>query len=261
MRSYPFVLLITASVALAACGGGSGRGPAAPSPSGITVSGPSSAVASGSTVSWSCFTRAAGTGTFGTSDCPPLRAPAAPLRPATAAPITAPGAPANFSATVTGSTVVLNWTAPVGGDAPTSYSVQAGSTNGASDLANVDTGTTATTLTELNVPAGTYFVRIRANNSAGQSTPSNAFQAVARTQPPPVFASFRRFGPATTGGPVTECRLRAPNNSSPLTCTLRGSAFTLGTATISTYSWLVRYTHGTQVEISRTDANPNLSFT
>ena len=357
MRSYLLVFLTTASVALAACGGGSGRGPAAPS--GV-LSGPSSAVTSGGgAISWSCFTRAAGTGMFGMSDCPPLRAPAAPLRPATAAPIVAPGAPTNFTATVTGSTVVLNWTAPVGGDAPTSYSVQAGSTNGASDLANFDTGTTSTSLTVLNVPAGTYSVRIRANNSAGQSGPSNEFQVVVGTttpcvtlnaptglsstvtsttvvlswsapaagcapttyiiqagstvgtsnlanfstgstattftatgvaagtyyvrvaaaipgtlsapsneisvtvgptHPQTVFASFQLFDPSTTGGPVTECRLRAPNNGSRLTCELRASAFTLGTASISSYSWLVRYTHGTPVEISRTDANPSLSF-
>src|SRR5438067_2266216 len=141
MRSYLSLVIITASVAAAACGG-SGRSPAAPS--GINVSGPSSAVAGGgpATISWSCFTRAPGTGGFGASDCPAPRGPATPLRPATAAPITAPGAPTSFSATVSGSTVTLNWTAPVGGDAPTSYTVQAGSTNGQSDLANFDTGST-----------------------------------------------------------------------------------------------------------------------
>jgi hypothetical protein len=357
MRSSSYVFLVTVSIAVAACGGGSGRSPAAPS--GIGVSGPSSAVTSANAaISWSCFTRAAGTGTFGTSDCPSVRTPVAPLRPATAGAINAPGAPTNFSATVTGSTVVLNWTAPAGGDAPTSYSVQAGSTNGSSDLANFDTGSTATSLTVLNVPSGTYFVRIRANNSAGQGGPSNEFQVVVGTttscvtisaptgltstvtsttvvlnwtaptgcapttyiiqagstpgasnlanfstgstattftatgvaagtyyvrvaaaipgtlsassneitltvgpsQPQTVFASFQMFDPATTGGAVTECRLRAPNNSSRLTCELRASAFTLGTATISSYSWLVRYTHGTLVEISRADGNPNLSF-
>src|SRR5262245_39840849 len=182
MRSYSFVLLTTASVCVAACGGGSPRTPGAPSA--ITVAGPSSAVSSNNTVSWACFTRAPGTGTFGTADCWVPRGPSTPLRPATAAPLSAPGAPSNFSATVTGSTVVLNWVAPVGGDPPTSYSVQAGSTNGASDLANFDTGSSATSLTVLNVPAGTYFVRIRANNSAGQRGPSNEFQVVVGTTAP-----------------------------------------------------------------------------
>src|SRR5262249_4005233 len=158
MRSYSCILLITASVAAAACGGGSGRAPAGPS--GINVSGPSSAVASGgpAAVSWSCFTRAAGTGAFGTAECSVARGPAAPFRPAPAAALRAPGAPTISWAPATGSTVVLNWPAPAGGDPPTSYSVQAGSSNGMSDLANFDTGSTATSLTVLNVPSGTYFV-------------------------------------------------------------------------------------------------------
>jgi hypothetical protein len=104
--------------------------------------------------------------------------PAPRQYPSIAGAISAPGAPTNLTAAVSGSTVVLNWTAPVGGDAPTSYTVQAGSANGLSDLANFDTGGTSTALAVLNVPAGSYYVRIRANNSAGQSGPSNEFLVV-----------------------------------------------------------------------------------
>jgi hypothetical protein len=130
-----------------------------------------------SSVSWSCFSRLGGTAaTFGVSGCPAARVT---LRALTgAAPLVAPSAPSGLSATVTGSTVTLNWIAPVGGDAPSSYIVQAGSATGLSDIASFDTGSTATSLAVLNVPAGTYFVRVRANNGAGVSDPSNEFLLV-----------------------------------------------------------------------------------
>ena len=170
-------------------------------------------------------------------------------------------APTGLSSTVTSTTVVLSWSAPAAGCAPTTYIIQAGSTVGASNLANFSTGSTATTFTATGVAAGTYYVRVAAAIPGTLSAPSNEITlTVGPTQPQTVFASFQLFDPSTTGGPVTECRLRAPNNGSRLTCELRASAFTLGTAAISSYSWLVRYTHGTPVEISRTDANPSLSF-
>jgi hypothetical protein len=89
-----------------------------------------------------------------------------------------PQAPSGLSATVTGSTVTLSWSAPVGGDSPSSYIVQAGSSPGLSDLASFDTGGTTTTLAVLNVPGGTYYVRVRGNNSAGAGAPSNEFLLV-----------------------------------------------------------------------------------
>jgi len=174
MRNRVLLSIVSAAtLCLTACGGGSGRAPAAPSS--LQVSGPSSAAGSlgVTSVSWSCLTRASGTGTFGTSDCPPARMQPTRQYPSTARGISAPDAPTNLTASVNNSTVVLNWVAPASGDAPTSYSVQAGSANGLSDLANFDTGGTYTTLAVLNVPAGSYYVRVRSNNSAGQSGPSN----------------------------------------------------------------------------------------
>jgi len=53
----------------------------------------------------------------------------------------APLAPSGLTGTVTGTTVTLNWTAPAGGDAPTSYIVQAGTASGLNDIASFDTGT------------------------------------------------------------------------------------------------------------------------
>jgi len=235
MRSSLYVFVITTSIALAACGGESGRTPAAPT--GIAVSGPSSAVVGGApaTISWSCFTRAAGTGGFGISDCPPLRAPARPLRPATAAPISAPGAPTSFSATVSGSTVTLNWAAPVGGDAPTSYTVQAGSSNGLSDLANFDTGSTSTSLVVLNVPAGTYFVRIRANNSAGQSGPSNEFQVIVGSATPCSTLGAPTGLTSTVIGSTVALSWTAPAGCAPTTYIVQAGS-TTGASNLANFS-------------------------
>jgi len=74
---------------------------------------------------------------------------------------------------VSGSTVILTWSAPAGGDAPTSYLLEAGSASGLANLANTDTGSPVPTLTATGVGAGTYFVRVRSRNSGGTSAPSN----------------------------------------------------------------------------------------
>lgn len=216
MRTRSIVLIVSATaLCLSACGGGSGRAPAAPSS--LMVSGPNSAAASGSiaSVSWSCFTRAPGTGSFGTDDCPPARVPAPRQYPSTAAALSAPGAPTGLTATVSGSTVALAWTAPVGGDAPTSYTVQAGSANGLSNLANFDTGGTSTILTVMNVPAGSYYVRIRANNSAGQSGPSNEFLVVVGSTVPCTTLGAPTGLSATVTGSTVALSWTAPVGCQP----------------------------------------------
>ena len=187
-RSTAITTTLIAMFCVSACGGGTNRSPAAPSTA-ISVaqeSGTTGPNIGASSVSWSCFTHASGTtGTFGSSGCPAPRVTTSRFLPAaTGAAISAPGAPTNLSGTVSGSIVTLTWTAPAGVDAPTSYLVQAGSSAGLTDLANFDTGTAATSLAVFNVPAGTYFIRIRATNSAGTSGPSNEFQlAVAAAAP------------------------------------------------------------------------------
>jgi hypothetical protein len=78
--------------------------------------------------------------------------------------------PSDLSATVSGSTVALNWHAGSGG----SYVVEAGSAPGAADLAWIDTQSPATSYTTSGVGAGTYFVRVRATNGCGvRSSASN----------------------------------------------------------------------------------------
>jgi hypothetical protein len=84
----------------------------------------------------------------------------------------APGAPSGFVLTGnSGGTVSFQWIAAAGG--PTSYIIEAGSTPGATNLANSDLGSTATSFTASGVGRGTYFVRLRARNACGTGAPSN----------------------------------------------------------------------------------------
>jgi fibronectin type III domain protein len=84
-----------------------------------------------------------------------------------------PGPPAALMASSKGNTVTLAWAAPSGGGAPDTYIIEAGSSPGAANLASFSTGTTATTFSASGVGAGTYYVRVRAQNAAGSSAASN----------------------------------------------------------------------------------------
>ena len=85
----------------------------------------------------------------------------------------APEAPSNLSFTVApGGLVTLAWDAPAAGEPVTAYMVEAGNAPGLANLASIPTGSTATSFLA-SAPTGTYFVRVRALNSAGASAPSN----------------------------------------------------------------------------------------
>ena len=83
------------------------------------------------------------------------------------------GAPANFTATASGNSVTLTWTAPTTGDPALSYVIEAGSSPGAVNLANFSTGNTATTYSAAGVASGSYYVRVRASNASGVGPSSN----------------------------------------------------------------------------------------
>src|SRR5262249_19467282 len=142
--------------------------PSPMAPSAPLATNPPSAnpVAVAATVPWHCFAQAAA---WQPSDCG-ARASSLQLRAVAA--LVAPTAPTGLTSAVVGARVTLVWTAPAGGDAPASYVVEAGSSGGRADLANFDTGNSATSLTVDSVPAGVYYVRVRARNSAGVSGPS-----------------------------------------------------------------------------------------
>ncbi len=98
----------------------------------------------------------------------------------------APGAPTGLVTSASGSTVTLTWSAPAGGCASSSYVLQAGSSAGASDLANANVGA-GTSYVASGVGNGTYYVRVRAVNAYGQSAGSNeAVATVTAGTPTPV---------------------------------------------------------------------------
>jgi hypothetical protein len=91
----------------------------------------------------------------------------------TTTPSAAPGAPTGLTTSSSGSTVTISWSAPASGGTPTAYIIEAGSSSGASNLANFSTGNTATTFSAGGVGAGSYYIRAKATNSAGTSAASN----------------------------------------------------------------------------------------
>ncbi len=87
-----------------------------------------------------------------------------------------PGAPEDFAAVVTGSAVAFSWAAPLSGGPAGAYILEAGSGPGLSDIVRVPVQGTA--ITAPNVPPGTYFVRVRAVNNAGQGEAAAELQVV-----------------------------------------------------------------------------------
>ncbi|MGE0463305.1 MAG: FG-GAP-like repeat-containing protein [Vicinamibacterales bacterium] len=83
-----------------------------------------------------------------------------------------PGPPRNLSAAVSGSLVSLQWDVPDSGGLPTAYTIEAGGTPGAANLATLETSGTATDFST-QAPPGNYYVRIRARNRVGASPASN----------------------------------------------------------------------------------------
>ena len=175
MRMAVIVLAVLATC----CGGGS---PASPSSGGargtrtpFDPGGPSlltPGTSAGTVVPWDCLTASRRVGIFSSSIAACAGAGSLVVH-ASRADVIVAGAPSNLASSVTGTTVTLTWITPGSGDAPTSYVIEAGSSSGASNLANFDTGSAATSLTVTAVPPGAYFVRLRARNAAGFSSVSN----------------------------------------------------------------------------------------
>src|SRR5262245_12391323 len=164
-RRLAHVLLLSLALALSAwrCSGAS-RSPVAP-----TVPATGAALAGANVVNWACFA-GSGAGAFGSELCG-ARGPSVVGTQRIGASIL--DAPTGLTQSFSGTTVTLTWQTAPGGDPPTSYVIEAGSSSGRTDLANFDSNSLQTTLTVTSVPAGVYYVRVRARNSSGVGPVSN----------------------------------------------------------------------------------------
>ena len=87
-----------------------------------------------------------------------------------------PGPPDALDAVVSGNAVAFTWLSPLAGSAAAGYVLEAGSGPGLSDIARAPVAGTA--LSAAGVPAGTYFVRVRAVNAVGIGPASSEVQVV-----------------------------------------------------------------------------------
>jgi hypothetical protein len=135
------------------------------------------------------------------------------------APSGVPGPPGTPAITGAGNTVNINWTAPVTGGAPTSYTVLARLTPGGAVVATLPVGNVLGT--SVAAPNGTFHVTVRASNGSGPGpeSPGVTF-SVPIVAPPPgppsglnVVVSGNQatftWTPPSTGGAATGYLLRA----------------------------------------------------
>jgi hypothetical protein len=117
------------------------------------------------------------------------------------APCAPPGAPHSLTAAAAGLTAQLAWQPPASGPAVSNYLLEAGSSPGASNLAQAPISGGQTTL-QASAAAGVYYVRMRAQNACGLSAPSNEVlvSLQASCSPPGVVGAlqFSRSGRAVT---------------------------------------------------------------
>jgi predicted phage tail protein len=91
-------------------------------------------------------------------------------------PCVVPTPPTGASVSRSGGIITVSWGAPAGGSSPFTYTIVAGSTAGASNLGTFPVGSVTTTSS--GVPAGFYFLRVRATNACGTSGNSSEVSIV-----------------------------------------------------------------------------------
>ena len=219
---------------MSSCSSGPTRAPTTPSSESLTAGGivapPNVAT------TWSCLT-AGHTGIFSSAvaGCGSPGIIVTKVYPAAA--LAAPGAPTSLSSSASGSTVILVWMAPASGDAPASYVIEAGSSSGASNLANFDTGSATTSLTATAVPAGTYFLRVRAKNAAGLSGASNEFVVVVGGGGPCAIVSGSPTGlAASVSGSTVTLTWSAPLGGCPPSSYIIEAGSTAGASNLANFS-------------------------
>ena len=121
--------------------------------------------------------------------------------------------PLGFTVRWEGTTAVLSWIAPVADrpaveDQPTSYLLEAGTAPGRSDIGSLSVGNVTTF--RADVPAGTFYVRVRAENAFGDSEPTEDLVLT----PPGAPGAPRNLASPGSGSTV-ELRWTAPTGPPP----------------------------------------------
>jgi hypothetical protein len=123
-----------------------------------------------------------------------------------------------------GPTLTLTWTPPATG-VPISYVVEASITpGGPANLANFNTGNTSTSLVVPGVPAGIYYVRIRALDGSGLSDPSNEVQVIVGVGASCPSAP-RSLTIASQSGSTVAFAWQAPLTGSPTSYVVQAGSF------------------------------------
>lgn len=113
-------------------------------------------------------------------------------------PLPPPPAPLAMTAAVSGSVVTFTWQPPASG-VVSGYVLEAGTAAGLTNLASVPLGSVTSVVTPA-LPNGSYYVRVRAQNSGGIGPPSGEVRATVGP-PPPEAPSLS--GSSSPGGNVT----------------------------------------------------------
>jgi hypothetical protein len=133
-----------------------------------------------------------------------------------------PAAPTALAASAALSTVSLSWTAASTGGPAQRYLVDAGTGAGLTNIGTFTLNQTTTTAAFANVPPGTYFLRVRAQNAAGTSGPSPEAQVTVGACTPP-------GAPGTLSGTVSGQNVTL-GWSVPATGTAQGYRLIVGSA-------------------------------
>jgi phosphatidylinositol-3-phosphatase len=121
-------------------------------------------------------------------------------------------APTALTASANGSNLTISWHAPAG-PTPSNYVLEIGTAPGLSNLGRASTGSAATTLAGTSGAAGSFYLRVKAQSSAGLSPASNdsvlALGAAPGQPTNLIAASFGSFvsiswrAPTTGGAPTS----------------------------------------------------------
>lgn len=141
-----------------------------------------------------------------------------------------PGVPSNAQVLTNGNFATFSWEAPTTGNGPTRYVVTAGTVPGGSDIGAFDVG--LSTSISATVGAGTYHLRVRAENPAGAG-PATANQSFT-IEPPTPPGQPSNFASQVVGSTVT-LTWQAPASGSAPTSYVIEAGTAVGLANLAVF--------------------------